>query len=77
VKDGKLLGYISQRDFSPFRDDVVGCFYRERDSTKQVIGPIDEVIDIVREICLGDEEGKGWALASSRLEEYDGKQDVD
>lgn len=51
--------------------------FRERDSTKQVIGPIDDVIEVVREICLGDEEGKGWELASSRLEEYDGKQDID
>jgi glycyl-tRNA synthetase len=59
--------------------DIVFFFFyfRERDSTKQVIGPIDEVIEIVREICLGDEEGKGWELASSKLEEYDGKQDID
>ncbi|PLW19394.1 hypothetical protein PCANC_00091 [Puccinia coronata f. sp. avenae] len=62
-------------DFGSVKNGTVTL--RERDSTKQVIGPIDEVIDIVREICLGDEEGKGWALASSRLEEYDGKQDVD
>ncbi|POW07061.1 hypothetical protein PSTT_08526, partial [Puccinia striiformis] len=62
-------------DFGSVKNGTVTL--RERDSTKQVIGPIDEVIEIVREICLGDEEGKGWELASSKLEEYDGKQDID
>lgn len=62
-------------DFGSVKNGTITL--RERDSTKQVIGPIDDVIDVVREICLGDEEGKGWELASSRLEEYDGKQDID
>ncbi|KNZ47687.1 glycine--tRNA ligase [Puccinia sorghi] len=62
-------------DFGSVKNGTITL--RERDSTKQVIGPIDDVIEVVREICLGDEEGKGWELASSRLEEYDGKQDID
>ena len=40
----------------------------------QLIGPIDEVIDIVTELVQG---GVDWAEACRRLPEYDGKQAVD
>lgn len=59
-------------DFGSVKNGTITL--RERDSTKQLIGKIDEVIEIVREICLGDQ---GWELATSKLEEYDGKQDID
>ncbi|MBW0475597.1 hypothetical protein O181_015312 [Austropuccinia psidii MF-1] len=63
-------------DFGSIKNGTVTL--RERDSTKQLIGRIDEVIEIVREICLGEENSdKGWELACQKLEEYSGVQDLE
>ncbi|WFD34640.1 glycine--tRNA ligase [Malassezia cuniculi] len=47
---------------------------RERDTTAQRIGSIDEVIDVLKELCAGRLD---WAGACERLGEYNGTQDVD
>ncbi|KAJ6555155.1 hypothetical protein DFH09DRAFT_1248463 [Mycena vulgaris] len=47
---------------------------RERDTTDQRIGGIDEVIAVVTELVLG---GMDWAEACRRLPAYDGVQAVD
>ena len=47
---------------------------RERDSTSQLIGPIDDVISVVDELVKGTLD---WQGASSRLETYSGVQAVE
>lgn len=47
---------------------------RERDTTEQLIGSIDEVIEIVTELVQGSMD---WPSACKRLPIYDGKQAVD
>ena len=47
---------------------------RERDSTSQLIGPIDTVISVVDELVKGTFD---WSGAQSRLEPYSGVQDVE
>jgi len=47
---------------------------RERDTTAQRIGPIDEVIDVVRALVDGTLD---WAGACERLPAYDGVQAVE
>ncbi|KDQ53935.1 hypothetical protein JAAARDRAFT_136399 [Jaapia argillacea MUCL 33604] len=47
---------------------------RERDTTAQLIGDIDEVISVVTELVQGTME---WADACSKLPVYDGTQAVD
>jgi glycyl-tRNA synthetase len=47
---------------------------RERDSTAQLIGPIDTVITVVDELVKGTLD---WQGATGRLETYSGVQDVD
>lgn len=50
-------------------------FYRrERDTTGQLIGPIDEVIDTVIDLVNGTIE---WPEACQRLPAYDGVQAVE
>ena len=50
------------------------CCYRERDTTGQLIGDIDEVIAIIIELVNG---GIDWAEACNRLPAYDGVQAVE
>lgn len=45
---------------------------RERDTTLQVIGKIDEVIKLVADLCAG----LSWAEGSKRLPAYSGEQEV-
>ena len=47
---------------------------RERDTTEQLIGSIDEVIEIVTELVQGSMD---WPSACHRLPMYDGKQAID
>jgi hypothetical protein len=46
---------------------------RERDTTTQRIGKIEEVVGIVVDMCNGSAT---WEDACNRLEEYSGKQDA-
>jgi glycyl-tRNA synthetase len=46
---------------------------RERDSTAQLIGPIDTVISVVDELVKGTID---WKRAAGKLESYSGVQDV-
>ena len=46
----------------------------ERDSTNQLIGPIDTVIAVVGDLVKGEID---WEGASSKLESYSGVQDVE
>ena len=48
--------------------------YRERDTTDQRIGSIDEVIAVVTDLVLGVID---WGGACERLPKYDGIQAVD
>lgn len=48
--------------------------YRERDTTDQLIGRIENVIDVVIELVYG---GLTWEEACGRLEVYDGVQAVE
>ena len=48
--------------------------YRERDSTSQLIGPIDTVISVVDELVKGTID---WEGASGKLEAYSGVQAVE
>ncbi|EPQ26874.1 uncharacterized protein PFL1_05509 [Pseudozyma flocculosa PF-1] len=47
---------------------------RERDTTAQRIGPIDQVIEVIRRLCDGS---LTWEGACKELPEYSGQQDVD
>lgn len=47
---------------------------RERDTTDQRIGTVDEVIEVVSELVQGDID---WAQACTRLPAYDGVQAID
>lgn len=47
---------------------------RERDTTDQRIGPVDEVIAVVADLVQGT---ISWPEACNRLPAYDGVQDVD
>lgn len=47
---------------------------RERDTTQQRIGSIDEVIDVVRQFTEGTMD---WKKACEVLPEYSGEQDVE
>lgn len=47
---------------------------RERDSTSQLIGPIDTVVSVVDELVKGTLD---WEGASSKLDSYSGVQDVE
>ena len=48
--------------------------FRERDTTGQLIGDIDEVIGVVTELVDGTID---WAAACARLPAYDGVQAVE
>jgi glycyl-tRNA synthetase len=48
--------------------------HSERDSTAQLIGPIDTVVGVVQELVKGTIT---WEGASERLESYSGVQDVE
>lgn len=47
--------------------------YRERDTTDQLIGPIDEVVEVVKDLVDGTLD---WTSACSKLPKYTGVQDV-
>lgn len=47
---------------------------RERDSTLQRIGLIDEVIDVIKKLCDGS---LTWDGACERLPVYSGEQSLD
>lgn len=47
---------------------------RERDSTAQLIGPIDTVISVVSDLVKGEID---WQGASAKLDSYSGVQDVE
>jgi glycyl-tRNA synthetase len=47
---------------------------RERDTTAQLIGPIDEVIAVIKALCDGELQ---WEGATKRLPAYSGKQAVE
>ncbi|KAG0148981.1 hypothetical protein CROQUDRAFT_89555 [Cronartium quercuum f. sp. fusiforme G11] len=59
-------------DFGSVKNGTVTL--RERDSTKQLIGSIDEVVGIVEELCRGQID---WKEAGEKLPEYSGTQDAD
>jgi glycyl-tRNA synthetase len=63
----KLLLFFFWGRNAERRSDV----FRERDTTDQLIGPIDEVINIVVALVEGEME---WAEACRRLPKYDGVQ---
>lgn len=44
---------------------------RDRDTTEQLIGKMDEVIAVVEALCNAEID---WAAASERLEAYSGEQ---
>jgi glycyl-tRNA synthetase len=54
--------------------DVDMSFYSERDTTNQLIGPIDDVIGVVTALVQGS---MNWVEACQRLAVYDGVQAVD
>lgn len=60
------------------RSDCVRFFflprYRERDTTGQLIGPIDEVLAVVADLVQGSID---WAEACKKLPAYDGVQAVE
>ena len=47
---------------------------RERDSTAQRIGQVDEVISVIKELCDGS---LSWDGACQRLPAYSGEQSLD
>ena len=47
---------------------------RERDTTSQLIGSIEEVISVLRGLCEGSLD---WQGAQAKLPAYSGKQAVD
>ena len=56
--------------------------YRERDTTTQLIGPIDSVISVLVDLMRSEGEGrKTWEEVcdekDGRLQVYDGVQDVE
>jgi len=53
----------------PFGSEI---FCRERDTTKQLIGTVDEVIQLVSDLCTGK---LTWQDATQKLPEYSGQQD--
>lgn len=70
------------RVFAPFRLDRLlkpSCSavkngtmtLRDRDTTEQLIGKMDEVIAVVEALCNAEID---WAAASERLEAYSGEQ---
>jgi len=59
-------------DFASLKNGTITL--RERDSTGQLIGPIDNVIAVVDELVKGTLD---WQGATDRLETYSGVQDVD
>lgn len=64
----RLLRYFAVR-----RGMMLPRRCRERDTMKQRIGPIDEVIAVVTELVNGSLD---WDAACERLPEYSGQQDV-
>jgi glycyl-tRNA synthetase len=52
---------------------VLNVFFRERDTTDQLIGAIDDVVHIVVALVEGEMD---WAEACRRLPKYDGVQAV-
>jgi glycyl-tRNA synthetase len=46
---------------------------RERDTTLQLIGKTDEVVELVKDLCFG---GATWADAQKRLPVYSGEQEA-
>lgn len=59
-------------DFATLQNGTITL--RERDSTSQLIGPIETVIEVVDELVKGTLD---WAGASKRLDTYSGVQDVE
>lgn len=59
-------------DFGSVKNQTVTL--RERDSTKQLIGSIDEVLKVLEDLCFCRIQ---WDEACDRLEEYSGTQDLD
>jgi glycyl-tRNA synthetase len=53
---------------------ILFFFDRERDTTGQLIGPIDDVVQTVIELVEGTLD---WAGACARLPAYDGVQAVE
>lgn len=47
---------------------------RERDTTVQLIGKIDEVIKLVQDLCAGNVT---WEEGSKLLPKYEGEQDIE
>lgn len=64
----RLFRYCSSADLT------VLLAHSERDTTGQLIGPIDEVITVVTELVSGAIE---WQQACERLPAYDGVQAVE
>ncbi|PRQ73937.1 hypothetical protein AAT19DRAFT_15504 [Rhodotorula toruloides] len=58
-------------DFASVKNNTMTL--RERDTTLQLIGSIDEVIQVVSELCNGS---LSWTDAQSRLQPYSGSQDA-
>jgi len=59
-------------DFASIKNGTITL--RERDTTSQLIGPIDTVISVVHDLVKGSIT---WEGASGRLEAYSGVQDVE
>lgn len=70
VRD-RLESAHAQVDFASVSNSTVTL--RERDSTSQRIGSVDEVLQAVHDLVTGQAT---WADACSRLAEYSGAQDV-
>ncbi|GAA5842716.1 hypothetical protein JCM11251_002331 [Rhodosporidiobolus azoricus] len=59
-------------DFASVKNNTMTL--RERDTTLQLIGTIDEVISLVKDLCDGRTT---WEEGQSRLKPYSGEQDVE
>ncbi len=59
-------------DFASVTNDTITL--RERDTTTQLIGSIDEVVAVVKGLCEGELD---WTAAQQKLPAYSGKQNVE
>ncbi|KAM0792538.1 Glycine--tRNA ligase 1, mitochondrial [Microbotryomycetes sp. NB124-2] len=58
-------------DFASIKNNTMTL--RDRDTTDQVIGSIDEVVSLIQDLCSGEVE---WQEGSKRLPAYSGEQEV-
>ncbi|KAK4058718.1 Glycine--tRNA ligase 1, mitochondrial [Microbotryomycetes sp. JL221] len=58
-------------DFASLKNNTMTL--RDRDTTAQVIGKVDEVVTLIQDLCSGEVE---WSEGSKRLPTYSGEQEV-